>query len=102
MAHIKAPIHVYERDRKGGAYLGTAQPVTEGGLAYLRGFVVGLLRKAELPTRQVTVLHRNLFQKARIEWVDGENLDARLGTCTREQLRSLIEQLRDPEDEDDE
>jgi hypothetical protein len=74
---------------------------TPEGLQYLRGFAHGLIRQAELPTRQVTVMHRDLFKRAGIPWCDGQDLQALLDTLERPQLAALIDQLRDDEQEED-
>ncbi len=48
---------------------------TADGVQYLRGFAVHVLRDAELPHRQVTVMHRDIFRRAGIEWLDGQSMD---------------------------
>ena len=55
--------------------------VREAELANYRDYVIGLMRKAELPTRTVTVMHRNLFAHAEVPWRDpaGEPRDDQLG-----------------------
>ncbi len=59
-----------------------------------------LLREQELPVNKVTVMHRDLFARAGIEWKDGADLDGTLCACTRAQISRLIDQLR--EDDGDE
>ena len=76
-------------------------PATDAGLQYLRGFVVGLMRQAELPHRQVTVMHRDLFRRAGIPWKDGQSMDALLASLDRPQLRALMDLLREDDIEED-
>lgn len=73
---------------------------TPEGLQYLRGFAHGLMRQAELPHREVTVMHRDLFKRAGIAWRDGQAMDALLGSLDITQLRALIDELRDDDLED--
>lgn len=74
---------------------------TEQDLARLRQFVRALMRDAELPQREVTVMHRNVFQRAGVEWKDGQKMDECLSQLTMRQLRGLVDQLRDEEDDDE-
>lgn len=74
---------------------------TPEGLQYLRGFAHGLIRQVELPHRQVTVMHRDIFKRAGIAWRDGQDMAALLGTLNRGQLVALIDQLRDDGQEND-
>ncbi|WP_242875635.1 hypothetical protein [Stenotrophomonas maltophilia] len=71
-------------------------------LQYLRGFAHQLLREAELPDRQVTVMHRDLFRRAGIDWRDGQNMASLLDSLTLQQLRALVDQLRDGDDDEEE
>lgn len=75
---------------------------TAEGVQYLRGFAVHLLRDAELPHRQVTVMHRDIFRRAGIEWLDGQSMDACLAGLSQQQLRTLIDQLRDDDQDEEE
>ncbi len=72
------------------------------GLPYLRGFAHQLLREAELPDRQVTVMHRDLFRRAHIDWQDGQNMATLLDSLNLQQLRALVDQLRDGDDDEEE
>lgn len=76
------------------------QAATPEGLQYLRGFAHGLIRRAELPHRQVTVMHRDIFKRSGITWQDGQDMARLLDSLDREQLRALINELRDEEEED--
>ncbi|HGM7330852.1 TPA: hypothetical protein ACKQA1_001901 [Stenotrophomonas maltophilia] len=71
------------------------------GSQYLRSFAFYLMRDAELPDRQVTVMHRDLFRRAGIEWRDGQDLVELLASLDLQQLRGLIGQLRDANGEED-
>ncbi|MBM9911900.1 MULTISPECIES: hypothetical protein [Stenotrophomonas] len=72
------------------------------GQKYLRDFAVQLLRDAELPHRQVTVLHRDILRRAGIAWQDGQCMASLLSGLSQEQLRSLIDQLRDDDLDEEE
>ncbi|ASK91075.1 hypothetical protein KWH04_01030 [Xanthomonas campestris pv. trichodesmae] len=74
---------------------------TADGLQYLRDFTQRLLREAELPNRQVTVMHRDIFKRADISWRDGQDMAQLLGTLTKVQLRALVDELRDDNQGDD-
>lgn len=75
---------------------------TVSGPQYLRSFAHRLLCEAELPDRQVTVMHRDLFRKAGIEWRDGQSMASLLDSLNLQQLRALIDQLRDGDDDEEE
>ncbi len=75
---------------------------TAEGTQYLRGFAVQVLRDAELPHRQVTVMHRDIFRRAGIEWLDGQSMDTCLAGLSQQQLRTLIDQLRDDDQDEEE
>ncbi|HHA2467513.1 hypothetical protein ACVMVB_18270 [Stenotrophomonas maltophilia] len=75
---------------------------TAEGTQYLRGFAVHVLRDAELPHRQVTVMHRDIFRRAGIEWRDGQSMDTCLASLSKPQLRALIDQLRDDDQDEEE
>lgn len=75
---------------------------TADGVQYLRGFAVHVLRDAELPHRQVTVMHRDIFRRAGIEWRDGQSMDTCLAGLSQQQLRALIDQLRDDDQDEEE
>jgi len=72
------------------------------GLKYLQLFAERLLREAELPYRQVTVMHRDLFRRAGIEWRDGQSMASLLDSLNLQQLRALVDQLRDGDDDEEE
>ncbi|WP_340569904.1 hypothetical protein [Stenotrophomonas sp. G106K1] len=72
------------------------------GQQYLRDFAVQLLRDAELPHRQVTVLHRDILRRAGIAWQDGQSMASLLSALSQQQLRSLIDQLRDDDQDEEE
>lgn len=79
--------------------------VREAELANYRDYVIGLMRKAELPTRTVTVMHRNLFAHAEVPWRDGDSMDAALSALHLGQLIALKRHLLaliDIEDDDEE
>ncbi|MBH1577316.1 hypothetical protein I5U07_22045 [Stenotrophomonas maltophilia] len=65
-------------------------------------FAERLLREAELPYRQVTVMHRDLFRRAGIEWRDGQSMASLLDSLNLQQLRALVDQLRDGDDDEEE
>ena len=71
-------------------------------LHFKRGFVHGLMRRRELPTDRVTVMHRDLFAKCNVTWQDGQSMDALLSSLSYEQVRALEDALRDDEAADDE
>lgn len=75
---------------------------TTSSTPHQRLFARSLMRQAELPALQVTVMHRDLFRQCGIEWVDGERMDPRLESLTREQISSLIDALRQRIGDDDE
>jgi hypothetical protein len=56
------------------------------------------LRDRDLPTDRVTVMHRDLFERARVPFNEGNQLDAELCAMTRAQASALIDQLPDQED----
>ncbi len=72
------------------------------GSQYLRSFAFYLMRDAELPDRQVTVMHRDLFRRAGIEWRDGQSMASLLDSLNLQQLRALVDQLRDGDDDEEE
>ncbi|HGM5880616.1 hypothetical protein [Stenotrophomonas maltophilia] len=72
------------------------------GLKYLQLFAERLLREAELPHRQVTVMHRDLFRRAQIQWRDGQDMAGLLDSLNLQQLRALVDQLRDGDDDEEE
>ncbi|WP_414616715.1 hypothetical protein [Stenotrophomonas muris] len=78
-----------------------ADTTSSNGLHHLRWFAESLMRDAELPDRQVTVMHRDLFRRAGIEWRDGQDLVELLASLDLQQLRGLIGQLRDANGEED-
>ncbi|HIE4342221.1 hypothetical protein I5U90_07935 [Stenotrophomonas maltophilia] len=75
---------------------------TNNGLRYLRSFAHQLLREVELPDRQVTVMHRDLFRRAGIEWRDGQSMASLLDSLNLQQLRALVDQLRDGDGDEEE
>ena len=79
-----------------------ADTTSSNGLQYLRSFTHRLLREAELPDRQVTVMHRDLFRRAGIEWRDGQSMASLLDSLNLQQLRALVDQLRDGDDDEEE
>lgn len=84
-----------------GAFLhggnGTAKSTPQQRL-----FIRRLLREAELPVNRVTILHRDLFARAGIDWVDYVEMDGVLEALNKAQASRLIDQLRDdPESEDE-
>jgi hypothetical protein len=81
--------------------MAAATKTPDSGLQYLRDFTQRLLREAELPTRQVTVLHRDIFKRADIPWRDGQDMAELLGTLSLAQLRALVDELRDDNQEND-
>lgn len=68
---------------------------------YQRLFVRTQLLKHELPTEVVTVMHRDLFQKAGIIWDEGQNMDGLLCSLSRAQIDALGRVLRELDQEDD-
>ncbi|AMV00304.1 hypothetical protein [Xanthomonas citri] len=81
--------------------MATATKTADNGLQYLRDFTQRLLREAELPHRQVTVLHRDIFKRAGIPWRDSQDMAEVLGTLSHAQLRALVDELRDDNQEDE-
>lgn len=71
-------------------------------LKYLQLFAERLLREAELPHRQVTVMHRDLFRRAQIQWRDGQDMAGLLDSLNLQQLRALVDQLHDGDDDEEE
>lgn len=79
--------------------------VQQAEQANYRDYVMTLLRKAELPTRRVTVMHRNVFAHAEIPWADGQAMDELLSSLHMGQLIALKRQLvvaANAEDDDEE
>ncbi|HDS1510340.1 hypothetical protein [Stenotrophomonas geniculata] len=68
----------------------------------MREFALRLLREAELPHRQVTVMHRDIFAKAGIVWQDGQDMNLVLSGLNTWQLLALIYQLRDGDEDEEE
>lgn len=60
-----------------------------------------LLRELELPVNQVTIMHRDLFAAAGVDWRDGASMDATLEGLTRAQASRLIDKLRERGDHDE-
>lgn len=60
-----------------------------------RQLINHLLREAQLPTLQVTVLHRDLFRKAGIAWEDGADLYATLRAVSKPAAHRLIDAIRE-------
>jgi hypothetical protein len=60
-----------------------------------REFIRRLLCQTELPTRQVTVMHRDLFDKAGIAWVDGADMNATLRAVSKPAAHRLIDAIRE-------
>ena len=48
------------------------------------------LREQDLPTDRVTVMHRDLFQRANAPWNEGLDLDGELCAMSREQASRLL------------
>ncbi len=53
------------------------------------------LREQDLPTHCVTVMHRDLFQRADAPWNEGRDLDGELCAMTKAQASSLLDKLRE-------
>jgi hypothetical protein len=78
-----------------------AQTAPQPGVTAVQvSYALRLLREAELPTREVTVMHRLIFQRAGIPWKDGQNMGELLGSLTGAGMGRLIDQLRDDEQEE--
>lgn len=77
-------------------------PVTTSQIAAYRDYIRDLLRKRELPMRQVTVMHRDVFGLAGVPWRDGQQMEELLSTLHMGELIALANQLRDDEESDDE
>lgn len=75
---------------------------TNSETASYRDYVRDLLRKRELPMRQVTVMHRDVFGLAGVPWRDGQQMEELLSTLHMGELIALANQLRDDEESDDE
>lgn len=67
-------------------------------LAYTRLWIRSLLYRRELPSSHVTVMHRDIFVRAGLEWVDGSRMDDFLGSLNQEQLRRLAAELKGDEE----
>ncbi len=78
-----------------------AQTQAKSELARYRDYVRDLLRQRELPMRQVTVMHRDVFGLAGVPWRDGEQMEAFLGSLHMGELIALANQLRDNDEESD-
>ncbi len=72
------------------------------GLQFIQAFVSGLMHRRELPSNRVTVMHRDLFAKCNVTWLDGQSMDALLSSLSYQQLRALEDALRDDDEADDE
>lgn len=70
-------------------------------LANYRDYVRELLRKRDLPQRQVTVMHRDLFGLAGVPWRDGQSMEELLSCLHMGELIALANQLRDNDEESD-
>jgi hypothetical protein len=70
-------------------------------LANYRSYVASLMRKRELPTRRVTVMHRDIFGHAGVAWKDGQSMDECLDGLHMGELIALAKLLRDDEEGDD-
>lgn len=68
---------------------------------YQRGFIVGLMRKRELPIDVVTVMHRDLFTKAKVEWSDGMPMEHFLDGLLLIDATELIDVLGDGEEDEE-
>ncbi|MGH8053565.1 MAG: hypothetical protein ACREP4_06570 [Stenotrophomonas sp.] len=66
-----------------------------------RQFIRALMRDAELPTRQVTVMHRDIFRRAGVSWTDGQAMDNLLDSLNLHDLHRLTDELRDDDIEED-
>lgn len=73
--------------------------------SFQKSLIVGLMKKRELPTDVVTVMHRDLFTRAKVEWSDGMSMAHFLDGLLLIDATELIDVLRDgeedSEDEDD-
>ncbi|MDZ7473753.1 hypothetical protein U5F73_01835 [Stenotrophomonas pavanii] len=47
-------------------------------------------------------MHRDLFRRAGIEWRDGQSMASLLDSLNLQQLRALVDQLRDGDDDEEE
>lgn len=72
-----------------------AATTTSAELAEYRDYIRRLLRKRELPTRQVTVMHRDVFGLAGVPWRDGQPMEELLSALHMGELIALANQLRD-------
>ena len=75
---------------------------TNSETASYRDYIRDLLRKRELPMRQVTVMHRDVFGLAGVPWRDGQQMEELLSTLHMGELIALANQLRDDEESGDE
>ncbi len=66
-----------------------------------RQFVRMLMREAELPVREVTVMHRDIFRRAGVDWIDGQSMDRLLDSLSIHELHRLTDQLRVDEVEEE-
>lgn len=64
-------------------------------------YVLSLMRAQELPTRQVTVMHRLIFGRANVPWKDGQKMDALLASLNQRQVDALVSELREDDQEED-
>ena len=82
-----------------------ARTRSNGSTPHQRLHARTLMNRLELPTHIVTVMHRDIFRSCSIDWHDGQGMDERLETLTREQIGALIAVLRkrvgDDEENDD-
>lgn len=66
-----------------------------GSTSHQRLFIRSLMRQQELPTQQITLLHRRLFKRAHLaEPTTGTDLDSHLCAMTRAEAGRLIDALR--------
>ncbi|MGN7832636.1 hypothetical protein ACTJI2_13600 [Pseudoxanthomonas sp. 22568] len=74
---------------------------TQADRSRLEGRVWARLHEAELSMREVTVMHRDIFHRAGIEWRDGQSMEELISSVSDDQLRRLVAELPNDDEEED-
>lgn len=69
--------------------------VVGGSTPHQRLAIRCVLARNDLPTDRVTVMHRDLFQRANVPWREGRDLDGELCAMTKAQASRLLDKLRE-------
>jgi hypothetical protein len=74
---------------------------TQADRSRLEGRIWARLHEAELSMREVTVMHRDIFRRAGIEWQDGQPMEEVISSVSDDQLRRLLAELPNEDEEED-